>query len=112
MEAVAWYPKLQILRNRILVWNLQTRKRRGCRVGSRYLSRAIQAAELPATTSAFSLAIAVVTQRANFKTYQSAKKDHIASRESWLFTLAWSKIQDDGKPDEQYRKSLVSIERQ
>jgi hypothetical protein len=49
MGAVAWYPELQTLRNRILVWNLQTRKMRGCRVGSRYLSRAILAAGLPAT---------------------------------------------------------------
>jgi hypothetical protein len=85
---------------------------RGCRVGSKYLSRAIQAVELPATTSALSLASVVVAQRANFKAYQSAKKDHIASRESWLFTLAQSKSQDNGKLEEQHRNSLVSIERQ
>jgi hypothetical protein len=110
LGAVAWYPELQLLRNRILVWNLQTCKIRGCRVGSKYLSRAIQASELPATTSALSLVSAVVAQRANFKAYQSTRKDHIASRESWLFTLAWSKSQDDGKPEEQHRDYLVSIE--
>jgi hypothetical protein len=64
------------------------------------------------TTSALSLVSAVVAQRANFKAYQSAKKDHIASRESWLFTPARSKSQDDGKPEEHHRNSLVSIERQ
>jgi hemerythrin-like domain-containing protein len=86
---------------------------RGCRVGSKYLSRAIQAAELPVATSALSLANAVVAQRANVKAYQAAKKDHIASRELWLFTLARSKSQDDGKPaEDQHRNSLVSIERQ
>jgi hypothetical protein len=82
MGVVAWYPELQLLHNHILVWSLQTQKMRGCRVGSKYLSRAIQAAELPATTSALSLVSDVVAQQANFKAYQSANREQCSAQGS------------------------------
>jgi hypothetical protein len=55
---------------------------------------------------------AILAQRANFKAYKVAKKEHIASRETWLQTLARSKSTADGKSEEQHTKSLITIEKQ
>jgi hypothetical protein len=112
MGEVDWNPDLSTLRDRILAWNLQTRKLRGCRVGSKYLTRSIKAANLPAETSALSSLEAAAAKKANFKAYKVAKKDHIASRELWLQQLARSKSQDDGKSEDQHIKSLISVEKQ
>jgi hypothetical protein len=96
MGGVEWNPDIQVLRNRITAWHLQLRKLRGCRVGSQYLVRIILSTDLPPGSFTVSLLSAVVAQRANFKAYRLAKKDHVSSRESWLQTLARSKSQDDG----------------
>lgn len=93
MGAVDWNPELQTLRNRIHAWKLQFRKIKGCRVGSSCLNRVLLAAEL--TSEAVNLQMAEVdfAQKTNFKAYKLARKDHIASRDSWLLNLARSKSQ-------------------
>jgi hypothetical protein len=48
MGEVDFCPEIDTLRSRILAWNLQISKLHGCRVSSRYLQRAIVAADLPA----------------------------------------------------------------
>jgi hypothetical protein len=112
MGEVDWNPDLGILRSRILAWNLMLSKMQGCRVGSQYLQRSITAADLPEGTFNIPLPKAILAQRANFKAYKLAKKEHIASRETWLQTLARSKSTDDGKSEEHHIRSLISIEKQ
>ena len=90
-------PAINLLRSQILAWNLQISKLYGCRVSSRYLQRAIVAADLPVDSFDLSLLGAILAQKANFKGYQGAKKLHVSSRVSWLRSLARARSQDDGK---------------
>jgi hypothetical protein len=112
MGEVEWNPELQTLRNRMNAWKFQRRKIRGCRVGSRYLQRVLLSADLTPEAVNLPMAEAILAQQENFKAYKLARKEHIASRESWLLQLACSKSQDDGTSEEQHTKSLISIEKQ
>jgi hypothetical protein len=78
MGAVDFNPEINLLRNRILAWNLQISKLQGCRVGSRYLQRSIVSAELPpGSFKLSSLSKALAAQKVNFKAYRLAKKTHV-----------------------------------
>ena len=112
MGEVDFNPVINLLRSRILAWNLQISKLHGRQVSSRYLQRAIVVADLPAGSFDLSLSGAILAQKTNFKEYQAAKKLHISSRVSWLRSLARACSQDKGKSEDQYINSLISIEKQ
>ena len=112
MGQVDFNPAINLLRSRILAWNLQISKLHGCRISSQYLQCAIVAADLPAGSFDLSLPGAILAQKANFKEYQAAKKLHVSSRVSWLRSLARARSQDDGKSEDQHITSLILIEKQ
>ena len=100
------------LRCRILAWNQQASKLRGCHVGLRCMQRSIMAAGLPPGSFDLSLAGALLAQKANMKACQPAKKTHVAARVSWIHALACSRSQEDGKSEDQHIKLLIMIEAQ
>ena len=87
MGEVDYNPEINLLRKKSLAWNLQIRKLKGCRVGSRYLSRCLKDADLTPGSSSLLLPAALTAQKANLKEYHKAKKDHVDSRVSWLQQL-------------------------
>jgi hypothetical protein len=112
MGEVDYNPALNLLRNRILAWNLHISKLQGCRVSSRYLQRVIVSAQFPSRVLPLSLSKALIAQKANFKEYQLAKKTHVSARVSWLRSLARARSDSDGKTEANHYSSLIAIEQQ
>ena len=112
MGGVDFNTAINLLRSRILAWSLQIRKLHGGQASSRYLQRAIVAADLPVGSFDLYLSGTILAQKANFKECQAAKKLHVSSRVSWLHSLARACSQDDGKSEDQHINSLISIEQQ
>jgi hypothetical protein len=81
-------------------------------VGSGYLQRVLLSADLMPEAVNLPMAEAILAQRENFKASKLERKEHIASRESWLLQLSRSKSQDNDTSEEQHKKSLISIEKQ
>jgi hypothetical protein len=112
MGEVDYNPDLNILRNRILAWNLQISKLQGCRVDSRYLQRSIVSADLPLGSFSLSLPKAILAQKANFKACRLAKKTHVSARVAWLRSLSLARSEEDGKSATNHYSTLVAIEQQ
>ena len=105
MGGVQWSPTVKKAMRGIEAWTLLTKRSKGLRVSSRYLTRMMKEAEIPEDTSISTSQCNLQVKKA-YKHYYQIKQTAETTRETWLEGLAQEKAIEGKTTEEKMLKQL------